>query len=384
MEKALTDCFFFLSGNCTKGTQCEFRHSLAVLNNPAPCKFWTQGGCHNINCRFRHGAKSAATGDKGRSSTPCYWLTQPSGCAKGAACPFSHAAAGTATTTASPPEAASTDASKATDAPSPAPAPGKAPPKVEPPSLTAKFSKAAPKQAAAGQGDQPPKKVVVVKKADVKGKPPQNGSERQEKETKRTRDAEQPQSSTQPQPTKRQKQQAKGLSEQKKDDKPSAPVKFGVKSLNEILGPNGGAPSTTPALTPQPAKGASKASAASALATAKPKQPPQPPNLTPTPTPKAVPAPGTPTSLKRNASGAPAPSAATAVTAAPASTEPATDPSKRLKLSESVGGIIENDDASLLEFEGDDFKDLKDLGVDIDVNGDLGDFDGDLEGEDDL
>mmetsp|Transcript_22323 Transcript_22323/g.34675 ORF Transcript_22323/g.34675 Transcript_22323/m.34675 type:complete len:309 (-) Transcript_22323:428-1354(-) len=88
------DCFYFLQGSCTKGTACNYRHSPAALGNHTVCKFWLSNSCTNAACSFRHPAipghgVAAAPPSKDRSQTPCYWETQPTGCAKDD-CPFLH------------------------------------------------------------------------------------------------------------------------------------------------------------------------------------------------------------------------------------------------------------------------------------------------------
>jgi len=88
-QKKFTDCFWFLQGQCTKGTACEYRHSEAAVDNTTVCKFWTEGKCTNEQCIFRHPSGVQATKD--RSQIGCIFFKQGT-CTKGATCPFSHVA----------------------------------------------------------------------------------------------------------------------------------------------------------------------------------------------------------------------------------------------------------------------------------------------------
>jgi hypothetical protein len=147
------DCEFYLKGMCKKvsdrslvggrlrlnpffalGWNCEFRHCEAVRNGATQeCKFFASGRCTKTDCPFRHAVNvfavacgtareravaahltqnpssllqtaqaahtkkstpAAGTASIDRESTPCYWLTQPGGCKKGASCPYSHADVG--------------------------------------------------------------------------------------------------------------------------------------------------------------------------------------------------------------------------------------------------------------------------------------------------
>jgi len=100
MDKTKTDCVFFLTSSCTKGANCEFRHCTATLTNPVLCRNWIKGGCPNDNCAFRHPTHFVAppAAPINRSTTPCYWLTQPGGCKKGATCMYYHPPDGNNTT----------------------------------------------------------------------------------------------------------------------------------------------------------------------------------------------------------------------------------------------------------------------------------------------
>jgi hypothetical protein len=53
-DESLMDCIYYLSGSCTKGEECPFRHFEPVLSNFSVCKFWISGSCKNIHCMFRH------------------------------------------------------------------------------------------------------------------------------------------------------------------------------------------------------------------------------------------------------------------------------------------------------------------------------------------
>jgi hypothetical protein len=105
------DCVFYMSGHCKRGDQCEYRHAPAARYATVVCKFWTQGKCSKADCAYLHPANNSNNngggggggvgGGKGggfaspvdqRALTPCYWLTQPGGCNKGALCPYLHPA----------------------------------------------------------------------------------------------------------------------------------------------------------------------------------------------------------------------------------------------------------------------------------------------------
>ena len=67
-----------------QGEYCPFRHSIKAQLNPTVCTAWMAGHCYDPDCRFRHYQDNTD-----RSTTPCYWETQPSGCTK-MHCPFFH------------------------------------------------------------------------------------------------------------------------------------------------------------------------------------------------------------------------------------------------------------------------------------------------------
>jgi hypothetical protein len=98
------DCYYFMSNLCKKADACEFRHAPMARYATVLCKFWAAGACKKPTCEFLHTAHAAHAGHTSASSnasgfasphdqrsvTPCYWLTQPSGCSKGSACPYLH------------------------------------------------------------------------------------------------------------------------------------------------------------------------------------------------------------------------------------------------------------------------------------------------------
>jgi len=79
-DKSLTDCYWFLQNQCSKGDSCEFRHSKSALMNQATCTFWGEGKCSNKNCKLRHPSKIQQV---------CFYLVN-GGCMKGSSCPYSH------------------------------------------------------------------------------------------------------------------------------------------------------------------------------------------------------------------------------------------------------------------------------------------------------
>jgi len=89
-NKLLTDCYWFLLKQCSKGSSCEYRHCEAALENLTDCKFWAEGKCANKDCIFRH--PSGASQKIDRSQIPCYYMLKGTGCMKGLSCPFSHIA----------------------------------------------------------------------------------------------------------------------------------------------------------------------------------------------------------------------------------------------------------------------------------------------------
>ena len=98
------DCYYFMSNLCKKADACEFRHAPMARYATVLCKFWAAGACKKPTCEFLHTAHATHAGHSSASSTasgfasphdqrsvtPCYWLTQPSGCTKGSACPYLH------------------------------------------------------------------------------------------------------------------------------------------------------------------------------------------------------------------------------------------------------------------------------------------------------
>lgn len=91
MSLSLTDCVFFLRGQCTKGSDCPFRHADAARTNPVPCRYWLQDACANPDCRFRH--PTLPTSVDG-SRIFCHFQASYGHCEKNAAgvCLFAHAA----------------------------------------------------------------------------------------------------------------------------------------------------------------------------------------------------------------------------------------------------------------------------------------------------
>jgi len=87
-EKQITDCYWFLQGQCAKGEACEYRHQPEALLNATTCVAWTEGKCKNLACSSRHpsGAQPKARANK---SVVCYYFTN-GGCMKGSSCPYSH------------------------------------------------------------------------------------------------------------------------------------------------------------------------------------------------------------------------------------------------------------------------------------------------------
>ncbi|KAL6044298.1 Zinc finger CCCH domain-containing protein 34 [Balamuthia mandrillaris] len=84
----LVDCHFFVAGEhgCSKGQECEFRHSQAAKDNPKVCKFWLQEDCLDPDCTFRH---PTLPRQKDGSRTFCYY--QSTGrCTRRAVCAFYH------------------------------------------------------------------------------------------------------------------------------------------------------------------------------------------------------------------------------------------------------------------------------------------------------
>jgi len=88
-QKKMTDCFWFMQNQCTKGESCEYRHSEAARDNSSTCKYWQEGKCSNQNCIFKHPSGVQAAGKAERSRIPCFFF-QNGLCTKGLNCPFSH------------------------------------------------------------------------------------------------------------------------------------------------------------------------------------------------------------------------------------------------------------------------------------------------------
>ncbi|KAL6070426.1 Zinc finger CCCH domain-containing protein 17 [Balamuthia mandrillaris] len=84
----LVDCHFFVAGEhgCSKGQECEFRHSQAAKDNPKVCKFWLQEDCLNPDCKFRH---PTLPRQKDGSRTFCYYQSTGQ-CTRRAVCAFYH------------------------------------------------------------------------------------------------------------------------------------------------------------------------------------------------------------------------------------------------------------------------------------------------------
>eukprot|EP00239_Pterosperma_sp_CCMP1384_P006397 CAMPEP_0197856286 /NCGR_PEP_ID=MMETSP1438-20131217/28292_1 /TAXON_ID=1461541 /ORGANISM="Pterosperma sp., Strain CCMP1384" /LENGTH=309 /DNA_ID=CAMNT_0043471695 /DNA_START=505 /DNA_END=1431 /DNA_ORIENTATION=- len=93
-EKSLEDCYYFFFKTCTKGANCEFRHSDAAKERWTVCRYWVGGYCGTGNdCVYRHPSRA----DMSWSWTPnpaetvCTFFKRGT-CTKGAACPFVHPA----------------------------------------------------------------------------------------------------------------------------------------------------------------------------------------------------------------------------------------------------------------------------------------------------
>jgi len=85
-EKQITDCYWFLQGQCAKGEACEYRHQPEALQTATTCAAWTEGKCKNLACTLRH---PSGAQPKARGNVVCYYFTH-GGCMKGSSCPFSH------------------------------------------------------------------------------------------------------------------------------------------------------------------------------------------------------------------------------------------------------------------------------------------------------
>lgn len=55
-ERTITDCDYFLQGNCRWGEICLFRHPLNLHQPPLLCKYWQSYSCTNVYCKFLHPA----------------------------------------------------------------------------------------------------------------------------------------------------------------------------------------------------------------------------------------------------------------------------------------------------------------------------------------
>lgn len=78
------DCYFYFYSSCGKGDKCTFRHCSAAIGSEETCSLWLSGGCNRRICAFKHSIIQ-----RQRSSIPCYWENQSSGCLK-PHCPFMH------------------------------------------------------------------------------------------------------------------------------------------------------------------------------------------------------------------------------------------------------------------------------------------------------
>ncbi|OTF71046.1 hypothetical protein BLA29_001787 [Euroglyphus maynei] len=78
------DCYFYFYSTCTKEKNCPFRHCDLALGSEVVCELWRVGRCHDRNCPFRHMEPNIK-----RSTTQCWFETQPNGCRK-PHCVFMH------------------------------------------------------------------------------------------------------------------------------------------------------------------------------------------------------------------------------------------------------------------------------------------------------
>ncbi len=51
---AVTDCFYFFKGGCTKSLGCAFRHSDAARASSKVCPKWAGGGMCGAACPMQH------------------------------------------------------------------------------------------------------------------------------------------------------------------------------------------------------------------------------------------------------------------------------------------------------------------------------------------
>jgi hypothetical protein len=96
-ERSITDCDYFLEGNCRWGEICLFRHPLNMHQPPILCKYWQSYSCTNVYCKFLHPAvlppikkvePSVATTGPPKSEKVCAFYM--SGRCKKSDCPFIH------------------------------------------------------------------------------------------------------------------------------------------------------------------------------------------------------------------------------------------------------------------------------------------------------
>lgn len=58
-DDKLTDCPYFINGECPRGNLCKYRHSASLLSSPRiTCVKWEQSQCLDVNCAFLHLKKS--------------------------------------------------------------------------------------------------------------------------------------------------------------------------------------------------------------------------------------------------------------------------------------------------------------------------------------
>jgi hypothetical protein len=102
-DTRLTDCSFFLQGQCGRGDTCLYRHNAAARSNPV-CRYWKTGTCRNIACVYKHPKPSfeqespvpVSPTQLSPSPSPqlkkdkvCQFYLQGN-CTKGASCSFVH------------------------------------------------------------------------------------------------------------------------------------------------------------------------------------------------------------------------------------------------------------------------------------------------------
>eukprot|EP01102_Stenamoeba_stenopodia_P014710 TRINITY_DN4920_c0_g1_i1.p1 TRINITY_DN4920_c0_g1~~TRINITY_DN4920_c0_g1_i1.p1 ORF type:complete len:369 (+),score=104.14 TRINITY_DN4920_c0_g1_i1:251-1357(+) len=362
MEKSLTDCSYFIySGFCTK-PGCEYRHNPPALGNPAVCKFWAAGSCTNPSCYFRH--PGTIRTDEQRASIPCYWLTQPGGCAKGDACPYSHQLGATNAQNngsqtqhkQSEPESSPSQARASQTQNLPAEA-------IEKKKTTLLLQAA--KQAAedankstkgADGVEKMTPKIINLPTNNTLKKKEQDKREREEREAREKAEREKRRGEIEARERHRREQQQKEQQQQSKNQQPirqqnqinvikapkaeapsqpPQPVKFGVKTLNDLIGdkkPSQTPSSTAPVAIPTKAKAVTLAES------------PKTPVLS-----------SSPSAIKRDAD---------AVSASISS--------KKQKLNTSIGAFQE-----VTDFTDDIDNELRELGVDVTdlANSDFKDID---------